>query len=316
MTRAPRLRLGSKVGDALTVLGVIDTGGHHSTVYIVWNHFSWCPMACKLYPSQTNADAEAEILAQLAHPNIVRFLGAGRPAHVLMEFLEGPTLSGLMRARGWLGMSDALRVAVHLGSALAHMHARDILHLDLKPSNVIVVHGRPVLFDLGTARKRSEWGLPRLEGTQPYMAPEQCLSQSVSAATDVFGLGVTVYEMLTGKLPFRLGSPRRPYPQTEDEPIPLRRYRPRISASLDRLLLQCMARTSAQRPSLQKLIPALHDFIGSGPAMWPDGFRPDAATSSLEFTHAIAPMGVAGTGSGIPIRFGDGADRQRPGNQR
>ena len=59
MNKAPRLRVGSKVGDALTVLGVIDTGGHHSTVYIVWHHRSWCPMACKLYPCQADAEAEA-----------------------------------------------------------------------------------------------------------------------------------------------------------------------------------------------------------------------------------------------------------------
>ncbi len=241
MKKAPRLRVGSKVGSALTVLGAIDTGGHHSTVYIVWHHRSWCPMACKLYPSQADADAEADILAQLAHPNIVRLLGAGRPAHVLMEFLEGQTLGGLMRTRGRLSVSNALRVAVHLGGALEHMHLRDILHLDVKPSNVIVAHGRPVLFDLGTARRRSDWALPRLEGTQPYMAPEQCLGRPVSPATDVFGLGVTVYELLTGKLPFRLGSPRRPYPQTEDEPVTLRRHRPGISSSLDRIVLECLA---------------------------------------------------------------------------
>ena len=314
MNKAPRLRVGSKVGDALTVLGVIDTGGHHSTVYIVWHHRSWCPMACKLYPCQADADAEAEILADLAHPNIVRLLGTGRPAYVLMEFLEGPTLRGLIRAQGRLSVSDALRVAVHLGAALAHMHARDMVHLDVKPSNVIVTHGRPVLFDLGSAQRRSEWARPHLEGTQPYMAPEQCLSQPVSPATDVFGLGVTVYELLTGKLPFRLGSPRRPYPQTEDQPIPLRRYRPGISVSLDRILVKCMAPTAVQRPSLAGLILAFHDLIGSGSPMWPEGFRPDAATSSSEFAHAIPPMDVAGTGSGVPLRFGNGTDRDRPGH--
>jgi serine/threonine protein kinase len=313
MKKAPRLRVGSKVGDALTVLGVIDTGGHHSTVYIVWHHRAWCPMACKLYPSETDAENEAGILAQLAHPNIVRLLGVGHPAHVLMEFLEGPTLRGLMRDRGQLSVSDALRVTVHLGAALAHMHAHGILHLDVKPSNVIVAHGRPVLFDLGTARRRSEWARPHLEGTEPYMAPEQCLCLPVSPATDVFGLGVTLYELLAGKLPFRLGSPRRPYPQTEDEPIPLRRHRPRISASLDRLLLQCLARMPAQRPSLAGLILALHDFIRSGPAMWPAGFRPDAVTPASEITHAIPPLGFAGTGSRVLIHSGNGTDRYRPG---
>ena len=109
-------------------------------------------------------------------------------------------------------------------------------------------------------------------------------------------------------------SPRRPYPQTEDEPIPLRRYRPGIGCRLIDILLKCMSRTAAQRPSLAGLILALHDLIGSGSPMWPDGFRPDAATSSSEFAHAIPPMDIAGTGSGVPIRFGNGTDRDRPGH--
>jgi eukaryotic-like serine/threonine-protein kinase len=312
MKKAPRLRVGSTIGDALTVLGVIDIGGHHSTVYIVWHHHAWCPMACKLYPSEADAKDEASILAQLAHPNIVRLLGAGHPAYVLMEFLEGPTLRGLIGDQDRLGVSDALRVTMHLAAALAHMHAHDILHLDIKPSNVIVAHGRPILFDLGTARRRSEWTRPSLEGTDPYMAPEQCLRLPVSPATDVFGLGVTIYQMLAGKQPFRLGSPRRPYPQTEDEPIPLRQFRPKISASLERLLLQCLARLPAQRPSLAQLILALHPFIRSGPAMWPAGFQPNAGAPALETTHAIAPMGFAGTDVGAVIHFRDGAGRHRP----
>jgi serine/threonine protein kinase len=314
--RAPRLRVGSKVGGHLTVLGVIDTGGHHSTVYIVWHHHSWCPMACKLFPTQEDADSEAGVLADLAHPNIVRLLGTGRPPHLLMEFLEGPTLRGLTRERGRLSVSNALRVAVHLGGALEHMHARGMLHLDVKPSNVIVAHGRPVLFDLGSARRRSEWALPQLEGTQPYMAPEQCLGRPIDPATDVFGFGVTLYEILTGKLPFRLGSSRRPYPQTADAPTPLRRHRPEISASLERIVLQCLTYLPTERPSLSKLILSLHDFIRSGPVMWPRDFRPDAVISSPELTHAILPMDIAGIGPGTAALLGDGAERLGPGDQR
>jgi serine/threonine protein kinase len=314
--RAPRLQVGSKVGGYLTVLGVIDTGGHHSTNYIVWHHRSWCPMACKLFPTQEDADAEAGVLADLAHPNIVRLLGTGRPPHLLMEFLEGPTLRGLMLERRRPTVSNALRAAMHLGGALEHMHARGILHLDVKPSNVIVAYGRPVLFDLGSARRRSEWALSQTEGTQPYMAPEQCLGQAVNPATDVFGLGVTLYEILAGKLPFRLGSARRPYPQTVDTPIPLRRHRPEIPASLDRIVLQCLAYSSKDRPSLPQLILSLHDFIRSGPVMWPRDFRPNAVISSPELAHATLPMDVAGINSRTAACLGDGAERLRSGNQR
>ena len=292
MRKAPRLRVGTKIGELLTVLDVINTGGYNSTVYLVWHHQAWCPMVCKFYGSEADRASEAGILTHLAHPNIVRFLGSGGPPpHVLLEYLDGPTLRTLTRNRRPLSISDTLRVGVHIGAALAYMHRRDILHLDVKPSNIIVVHGRPVLFDLGSARHRNDWGRIHHEGTPPYMAPEQCLEGQVSPATDVFALAVTLFEVLAGKLPFRLGSPRRPYPQTQDEPVPLHRYRRGIHSKLDYLLQRCLSRTPQERPPLSEVILTLHDLIGSGPAMWPVGFRPEIPCS--EIVHATRSIGLA-----------------------
>ena len=144
------------------MLDVINTGGHYSSVYLVWHHQAWCPMVCKLYRSEADRASEAGTLGHLAHPNIVRFFGTGRsPPHVMLEYLDGPTLRTLSRDRRPISISDALRVGIHVGAALAYMHGRDILHLDVKPSNITVVHGRPVLFDLGTARCRNDWGRTR-----------------------------------------------------------------------------------------------------------------------------------------------------------
>ena len=93
MRQAPRLRVGSKVGESMTVLDVINTGGHYSSVYLVWHHQAWCPMVCKLYRSEADRASEAGTLGHLAHPNIVRFFGTGRsPPHVMLEYLDGPTL--------------------------------------------------------------------------------------------------------------------------------------------------------------------------------------------------------------------------------
>ena len=270
----PRFRFGSRIGPSLTVLGILDTGAHDRAVYIAWRHGMWCPVACKLFQSDERAQDEAAVLAEMAHPNIVRFLGLGQPAHLLMEFLEGPTLLAMLRDRPRLGLSDALRVGEHVASALLYMHSRRVLHLDVNPSNIIVSHGRPILFDLGTARRRPDWNSGRLEGTRYYMAPEQCLRQPLTPATDVFGLGVTLYEMLTGKLPFAFGRRTEDYPQVTADPVPARRHRP-IPAALDRIILQCLARDPARRPGLATIIPGLHDFIRSGPPMWPAGFRPN-----------------------------------------
>jgi serine/threonine protein kinase len=235
-------------------------------------------MACKVFRTAERARQEASVLAALAHPNIVRPLGVGDPAHLLMEFLEGPTLRRLINAtpQHRLRISDALRVAIHLGAALVHMHGRGFLHLDVKPRNVIVVRGRPVLFDFGTARPRRAWRRRLLEGTDPYMAPEQCRREPVTPATDVFALGVTLYEMLAGMRPFPDGNRRRSFPQLTTDPEPVRRHREAVPRALEDIVHQCLAHDPARRPTPAALLPQLHGLIRSGPPMWPADFRPEA----------------------------------------
>lgn len=269
------LKIGARLGRHLTVLGLVDAESANP-VYLVWHHRAWCPMACKVFHSMRRARQEANRLKTLDHPSVVRYLGLESPACLLMEFLEGPTLRKFVRTqrRKKLSISDALRVAIYIGSALTHVHARGLLHLDVKPANVIVYRGRPVLFDVGTAVPRQRAQLDTLVGTDEYMAPEQCTKGRVTPASDVFSLGVTLYEMLTGKLPFARGTRRKPFPQCADEATPLRRHLPRAPAALEALLAACLARDPRRRPPLRELMPALHGFIKGGPAMWPAGFRP------------------------------------------
>lgn len=270
-----RLAIGARLGKNLTVLGMVDPDSANP-VYLVWHHEAWCPMACKVFGSRLRARREADKLAALDHPHIVRFLGLESPACLLMEFLEGPTLRKFVRTRrhGKLSTSDALRVAIYIGSALIHLHARGLLHLDVKAANVIVYRGRPVLFDVGTAVRRERAVVNALVGTDEYMAPEQCAKGRVTPATDVFSLGVTLYEMLTGNLPFPAGTRGKPFPQCSAAPVPLRRYLPRAPATLQDLLARCLARDPNQRPGLPQLLPALHRLITRGPLMWPASFDP------------------------------------------
>jgi serine/threonine protein kinase len=271
-------RVGDRIGSDLSVLGIVD-GGSVEPVYIVWHHRAWCPMACKVYSSWRGAEREAQVLASFAHPNIVRVLEVGRPRHLLMPFLEGSSLGMLIeRAKSrQLAVADALRIAMHVGSALQHIHDRGYLHLDIKPDNVIVARGGlPILFDLGSARRQDAPRPRDVIGTDPYIAPEECRLGKAGPAADVFGLGVTLYEMLTGELPFPKGAPENPFPQLSAEPAPLRKHRRSISAKLESLILACLERNPASRPTLQALLPALNDMIRSGPRMWPENFRPDA----------------------------------------
>ena len=272
---------GTRISPDLTVLGIVASGdGGRHPVYIVWHARAWCPMACKVFTSPRRLRREAALLATLDHPNIVRCLGARRPAHLLMEFLEGPTLAALIgsRPRGRLGVSDAMRVAIHLGAALVHTHERGFVHLDVKPSNVIVVRGRPVLFDFGIACRPTARRLRRPVGTAPYMAPEQCRAGTVTPATDVFGFGATLYESLAGQRPFAC-SKRRPYPQLTVPPRPLRQHAPAVPPALEELVMACLAANPEARPALPGLLPALHEFIQHGPPMWPTGFSPSAAAA-------------------------------------
>jgi serine/threonine protein kinase len=230
------------------------------------------------------ARREAAILETFQHPNIVRYLGMNGAKHLLMEFLDGTTLSQTMRQRTQkrLPLAPALRVAIHIGAALRHVHEKGFVHLDIKPSNVIVVHGRPVLFDFGTARSLKGKRPPDPAGTDPYIAPEECLRERVTPAADVFGLGVTLYELLTGELPFPEGTKKRPFSQLLDSPIPARTHRHDIPKPLDDLILSCLSRDPFVRPTLPRLLPRLHTFVRSGPPMWPPGFSPESQPRALE----------------------------------
>jgi eukaryotic-like serine/threonine-protein kinase len=281
-----RPRIGRKLRGDLTILAKVDERSS-DPVYVVWNHQAWCPMACKMFGSARRARREARALSTLSHPNIVRCFGFFEPTHMLMEFLEGPTLSSLIARQpgGRLSISDAIRVAMHIGAALEHVHRRGFLHLDVKPANVIVVHGRPVLFDFGSMRVKGAPRPPYMAGTDPYIAPEECREEAqVTEAADVFSLGVTLYEMLAGTRPFADRRSGRPFPQLKRAPVPLRRRRPAVPAGLEAIILRCLARDPADRPRLADLLPALHAFISTGPSMWPSTFDPARPTRRLPAT--------------------------------
>jgi serine/threonine-protein kinase len=284
-----RFRPGAKVGPRHTVLAVVDKAPGRHPVLIVWDHRSWCPMACKVFASPEKARAEAKILSALGHPNIVRLFEVGADGGLFIEFVEGETLADLMdrHEEGRFRVADALRIAIHVGAALEHMHGRGVMHLDLSPSNVILRRdGRPVLVDFGAARLQGEARPPRVVGTDPYIAPEECCRDETSRPADVFGLGVLLFELLTGELPFPKGTRADPFPQTRREPARLRAFRPGAPRSLDDLVSSCLRREPSARPHLADLLPRLHDHIRSGPRMWPAGFRPGPAA-----TEAMSPVG-------------------------
>jgi eukaryotic-like serine/threonine-protein kinase len=280
---ASKIGFGTRFGSDLTVLGIVDDRGNEP-VYLVWHHKSWCPMLCKVLQSMEAAQREADILLALAHPNIVRCFGVNGSNCLLMEYLEGPSLHLLAKSRPkrQLAISDALRISIYVGAALSHVHDRGLLHLDVKPANIVVVNGRPVVCDFGIARWQAEPRPRGFRGTEGYAAPEECLLEKLTAAADIFGLGVTLYELLTGKMPFPEKKDDEGYPQTLLSPSSIRKHRSGVPVKLEELVLSCLGRDPKARPSLAALLPSLHQYIRRGPRMWPTGFDPEIQADDSE----------------------------------
>jgi serine/threonine protein kinase len=202
---------------------------------------------------------EGELLRDLSHPHLVRVyevMKEPRPG-VVMETLTGATLAALIEEAP-LTPADTAMLGRQLASALGYLHGRGWLHLDVKPSNVVVQAGRAILIDLSLATRPGN-GRPHA-GTYGYLAPEQFTGRDLSPATDVFGLGVTLGEALTGELPHR-----------EQDPSPriYRSFRRRLSnapAPLVELILRCLHPVPVRRPTLVEVCRVLDgDLEGSNP---------------------------------------------------
>jgi eukaryotic-like serine/threonine-protein kinase len=154
---------------------------------------------------------EASTLANLEHPGIVKVLDFGQDGedlYIVLELLKGETLGQILAREGRLGAEPAHAIVDRILDALATCHAADVVHRDVKPSNVIVLEGDIVrLIDFGLAKvggdvaaKLTETGT--VHGTPHYMSPEQCRGEDVGPASDIYSVGVLSYEMLAGKTPF------------------------------------------------------------------------------------------------------------------
>jgi serine/threonine protein kinase len=205
------LREGDELAPGRSLLRRIGGGRRYETL-LVWDEHRLAVLVAKvLRPDQARVPAaladlrhEAELLARLAHPVVVRGFGAvtdGRFPHLLLEHLEGPTLAELLEAHGALALEQLLPLGLHVASALHYLAGEGVLHLDVKPSN-IVMGAPPRLIDLSVARTVAQAATLRSRvGTDAYMAPEQRAPDGrIGPATDVYGLAGTL----------RRAAPRRP----------------------------------------------------------------------------------------------------------
>ena len=183
---------------------------------------------------------EARAVAQLSHPHIVGVIDAGeddnRP-YIVFEYVEGETLKERIRRLGWLPIPEAVAYSIEIARALGAAHARHIVHRDVKPQNVLIDdEGSAKVTDFGIARTLDEEGLTadgRVLGTTDYVSPEQALGQPVTGQSDLYSLGIALYEMLTGDVPFKGENQVAVAMKHVREELPdVRVRRPEVSAAL------------------------------------------------------------------------------------
>jgi serine/threonine-protein kinase len=255
---------------------------------------------------------EAKNVAALRHPNIVQvfdFDVEDEQYYMVMEFLDGPTLKGRLEALHLQGkrlpLKDVLRITRDVGSALGYAHERGIVHRDVKPANVILeASGRVILTDFGVAKILTGTQFTAtgtVLGTPAYMAPEQGLGQPGDGRSDIYSLGVMLYEMATGRLPFDADTPLAVVMKHIHDPLPLPRLvTPDLPESLERVILRALAKDPADRYDRVEAMLADLEAVGA-PA-------PQALAPSIEPPQTSVPAAPATRRSGpaVALALGGG----------
>ncbi len=265
-------------------------------------------------------EREAEILQQFRHPNIVRFLAVGRfrgTSYLAMEFVEGSTLEKSILDRGSLPWLEVVELGIQICDALHYAHQHGVVHRDLKPSNLMLAtDGKVKLTDFGIAKDLDATALTgtgRTLGTAAYMAPEQIRgTPPVSHKTDLYALGVVLYQLLVGKPPFEGSTPVVLMHSHLNEPAPRPSARiHEIPKVLDELIVTLMAKLPADRPwdaaAVGMKLTELRDKAARGDSIamvWPKSQAGGkAARGAAKGAVAVGvSSAIAGDESSVPVR--------------
>ena len=251
-------------------------GGYDYETYLGWDEHLFSTIVVKIIrPDLTEKERalrhlvrEASILQSLGHPVVPRCFDVqedGDRPHLVLEYLEGDTLGSLLRF-GTLSLEQLIPLAVSVCGALHYLHAEGYVHLDVKPSN-IVMDVPPRLIDFSIARTIEDAADLQVDvGSSDYMAPEQCRPGErgkVQPGSDMWGLGVTLYQALVGKLPYPEGvrdhdDPEVEYPQLVEKP----EYPPLdVPQQLVEPLMRCLEDDPADRPTPAELANELEPLL-------------------------------------------------------
>jgi len=238
-------------------------GGGMAVVYKARDVYLSRPVSLKVLRPQFSHDAEflarfrreAQAVASLSHPNIVSLYDVGEDGDVrylVMEYVEGVTLKDRIAEKGPLPPAEAVRIAVEILDALEHAHSRRVIHRDIKPHNILLDRFDKVkVTDFGIARALNGTTLVHtgnIVGSAYYFSPEQAQGRISDERSDLYSVGVVLYEMLTGRVPFQGESPVAvALKHVQEEPVPPSHINPQVPPGLDQVVARALAKDPSRR---------------------------------------------------------------------
>ena len=276
-------------------------GGGMADVYKAQDKLLDRAVAVKILHQQYANDAEfvekfrreATAAAKLAHPNIVNIYDVGEDGgsqYIVMEYVSGPTLKEVIQQKGCLEPIEAVRIAKEIASALESAHRNNLVHCDIKPHNILVMpDGHIKVTDFGIARAVSASTMTysgSVMGSVHYFSPEQAKGTVITTKSDVYSLGVVLYEMLTGQLPFNgETSVSIALKHLQEEPVPIRQLNPSIPPVLEAIVQKAMSKDPADRPNSTEL----YADLNQAKAMLADRGTSQEAVSNDPFATRMIP---------------------------
>lgn len=249
---AERYRLTEQIGMggmAIVYKAVDMRTGHNVAIKVLRPEFN------KDMEFVSRFQREAEAASKMTHHNIVNLLDVGMDGenrYLVMEYVEGKTLKEVIQERGKLSGPLASQIAIRILSALEHAHRNGIIHRDIKPQNILVhADGHVKVADFGIARIANSSTLSRgdnVMGSVHYFSPEQARGESANVTSDIYSVGVVLYEMLTGRVPFDGDSPVAVAMQhLHNQPVPINEIAPDVPPTVIQVCMKAMAKDPAMR---------------------------------------------------------------------
>lgn len=254
------LTKGSYLADRYEILDKIGTGGM-SDVYKAMDHILGREVAVKVLKQEFAEDvtfvtkfrSEAQSAAGLEHPNIVNIYDVGSENgmyYIVMEYVEGITLKTYIEKKGQLNFKEAISIAIQVGRGIEAAHNKGIIHRDIKPQNIIIsTEGKVKVTDFGIARATSSNTIHAdVMGSVHYASPEQARNGYVDGKSDIYSLGIVMYEMVTGRVPFDGDTTVAVALQhLQEEMVAPSAYAPELPISLEKIILKCTMKSPDRR---------------------------------------------------------------------